>query len=133
MDIPEHELSISFARSGGKGGQNVNKVATKATVRWRVGASAAFSEEEKQRLRRALGNRLTKDDEIIISASAERSQLQNRVRATARLNELAACALRPKKVRRPTKPTRAAKEWRLLEKRSLSARKRIRRIQSEDF
>src|SRR5512135_1852674 len=76
--VPDNELDISFVRSSGPGGQNVNKTSTKAQLRWNVGRSGAFTDEQKAAIREAAGNRLTADDEILISAEAERSQPQNR-------------------------------------------------------
>ena len=114
--VPESELQIDFSHSSGPGGQNVNKTATKATARWRVGDSAAFTTEQKERIRQALGNRLTKNDEIVVSAEAECSQWQNKTQALERLQNLVSRALARKKPRRPTKPTRSSRERRLVSK-----------------
>src|SRR3989338_6623941 len=76
--VPAGELQIDFVRSSGPGGQNVNKTSTKAQLRWKVGASSAFSEEEKMKIREYAGKRLNNDDEIVVAADTERSQLQNR-------------------------------------------------------
>lgn len=131
-NIPESELRIETARSGGPGGQNVNKVASKVQLRWCVGASAVLNEEEKDRVRTELSNRLNAQDEIMIDVDEERSQAQNRDIAIARLHALVRDALKPKKVRRATKPTRASKEKRLEEKRRVSERKKIRRMKIDE-
>lgn len=124
--IPESEISVEFARSSGPGGQNVNKRDTKAVARWKIGASAAFSDEEKARIRAFAANRTNAEDEIVLSAEDERSQSRNRETAVARLQEIIRAALAPRKKRRPTKPSRASKERRLESKR-LQGRKKAQR------
>ena len=126
MQIPASEYTIEFARSGGPGGQNVNKVSSKAQLRWSVGASQVLSDEQKARVRVALKNRLTNEDEILVTAEDERSQAQNREQVIARFQELVAQALHVPKKRRPTKPTRSSKEKRLQAKKIISERKRSR-------
>lgn len=125
--IPESEISVDFARASGPGGQNVNKRDTKAVVRWNVGASAAFSDAEKARIRAAAANRLNGEDELVLAADDERSQARNRDAAVARLQEIVRAALAPVKPRRPTKPTRASKERRLESKRRQGRKKADRR------
>ncbi|MBU1126538.1 aminoacyl-tRNA hydrolase [Patescibacteria group bacterium] len=125
--IPEEELYIEFARSGGPGGQKVNKTESKVTVRWNINASTAFSAIQKTRVHRLLGNRINKDGELAVTAEEERSQHQNRERAIARLQELVAAAIIPPKVRRKTKPSRAQKEKRLQEKKQQSEKKALRK------
>jgi ribosome-associated protein len=129
--VPETEISERFSRSGGHGGQNVNKLATKAEVRWNIDESRAFSEEEKEKIRRVLGNRINKEGELIIVSQEERSQLQNRQRAVERLNGLVAAALTLEKERIPTRPTRASRERRLEEKRKLGEKKKWRTAKAE--
>lgn len=121
--VPDNEIGLDFVRSSGPGGQNVNKVASKAVLRWNVGASSAFTEEQKEKIRAAAGNRLSKADEIVIASQVERSQAQNREEVIVRLQRLVAEALMPKKERVATKPTRSSKERRLEEKRKQGQKK----------
>lgn len=130
--IPASEYTIEFARSGGPGGQNVNKVSSKAQLRWRVGASTVLSDEQKARVREKLKNRLTNNDEILVVAEDERSQAQNREQVIVRFQELIARALHIPKKRRPTKPTRSSKEKRLHAKKIISERKKLRQNKNFD-
>ncbi len=132
MPIPENEFTIHFVRSSGPGGQNVNKLSTKAQVHWSVGSSHAFTPEQKWRIRGKLKNRLTVDDEIVVACSAERSQDQNRQRAISILNSLVEGALRVPKKRIPTRPTKTSKEKRLQSKILRGRIKRLRRAKIED-
>ena len=111
--IPASEFKIHFVRASGPGGQNVNKVNTKAQLRWPVGESAVFSSEQKMRIRQKLATRLNKYDEIIVNCDDERSQAQNKAKAIVTLNHLVTNVLKIPKKRRPTKPTRSSKEKRL--------------------
>lgn len=134
IKIPDSELRIDTVRSSGPGGQNVNKVATKVHLRWSVGATNVVSQEQKDHLRLALVSRLNANDELMVDVDEERSQAQNREIAIRRLHELVTVALRPKKVRRPTRPTRASKERRLEEKKKVGERKWARKsIKINDF
>lgn len=132
MKIPASEYTIEFARSGGPGGQNVNKVSSKAQLRWNVGTSTVLSDEQKARVRVVLKNRLTNEDEILVMAEDERSQAQNREQVIERLQELITQALHVPKKRRPTKPTRSSKEKRLQSKKIISARKKLRQNKNVD-
>ncbi len=127
MIIPEDELKISFARSSGAGGQNVNKTSTKVFVHWSIGKSLVLSEEEKQRLRSKLAGKINNQDELVVSSEEERSQLQNRVLAIAKLHFLVMQALRVPKKRKATRPTRASKIRRLESKKMKSKIKAARR------
>jgi ribosome-associated protein len=113
VEIPDQELSVSFLRSSGPGGQNVNKVATAVQLRYHLEHSHALSEAAKLRLRRLSGRRLTADGSILIVARNHRTQERNRREAEQRLAELIRRALTVPKVRKATQPTRAAHERRL--------------------
>lgn len=125
--IPDSEYTIEFSRASGPGGQNVNKVSTRAQLRWRVGDSTVLSKEQKGRIRLFLQNRLTNNDEILVISEEERSQAQNKERVRVRFQELINQALFVPKKRRPTKPTRSSQEKRLEKKRLTSEKKRLRR------
>ncbi len=124
--VPESEISEQFSRSGGSGGQNVNKLSTKAEVRWNVDASAAFTDEEKEKIKQVLNNRINKEGELLVVSQEERSQLQNRERAIERLNNLVNDALIPEKERKATKPTAGSKERRLETKKRRGETKKLR-------
>ncbi len=126
--VPKAEISEKFSRSKGKGGQNVNKLATKAEARWNVGKSAAFTAEEKEKIKKSLAARINKEGELIVAAQESRTQKQNRELALGRLNNLVKKALVAKKKRRATKPTKASKERRLKGKKRISEKKFLRKI-----
>jgi len=107
--IPTAEIRVTFSRSSGAGGQNVNKTSTKATVHWPVGRSRVLTAEEKARVRAKLTSRINASDEVVVVSEEERSQPQNRALAVARLQALVARALIVPKKRRATRPTKASK------------------------
>ncbi|HTK05064.1 MAG TPA: alternative ribosome rescue aminoacyl-tRNA hydrolase ArfB [Candidatus Eisenbacteria bacterium] len=130
--VPEHEIDMAFVRSSGPGGQNVNKTSTKAQLRWNVGASQAFTDDQKSAIRAFAGGRLTDADEIVLASDAERSQPQNKAEVIRRLQQLVAAALAPKKARKPTKVSKSQKRRRLHDKRAVSEKKSSRRPPSDD-
>lgn len=125
--IPAHELAWEYARSGGPGGQNVNKVASKATLRWALGGSEAVPEAVKQRLRAAHPSRVTAAGEFLVTSQEYRDQERNRERCEVKLAEMVRAALRPPKTRKVTKPTKASKQRRLTDKKLNSTKKTTRR------
>jgi len=127
LTIPAGELSLSFARSGGPGGQNVNKVASKVELRWNPVTSAALTPDDRALLVERLRSRLTTDGTLIVTSTLTRDQLKNRDDAASKLALIVRTALHRDKPRRETKPTRASKRRRVADKRHRSEIKRHRR------
>ncbi len=124
--IDPSELTISFIRASGPGGQNVNKVATAAQLRFNLAASPSLPDPVKARARRLAGSKLTTEGEIVLTADRFRVQAQNRDDAIARLVALLAEAAVPPKPRRATKPTFASRVKRMDEKTKRGSVKRLR-------
>jgi ribosome-associated protein len=125
--IPLDEFAWSFARSGGPGGQNVNKVASKAVLRWNLDASPSVPNDVKARFRDKFPSRITTEGELVLASELTRDQGRNREDCLAKLAAmLRVAAVRPK-VRRPTKPTKGSQRRRVEAKRRLSHRKAGRR------
>ncbi|WP_319266751.1 alternative ribosome rescue aminoacyl-tRNA hydrolase ArfB [uncultured Draconibacterium sp.] len=119
--------TFSASRSGGPGGQNVNKVNTKIELRFNLNDSTIFSDAQKQRLGIKLKNRINSDGIIVLFESSERSQLKNKQNAIAKFIELIEKALTPPKRRVKTKPTLSSKLKRLDKKKQQSMKKQLRR------
>lgn len=126
IQIQENELSESFIRSSGPGGQNVNKVASAVQLRFDAQSSDALSDEVIQRLTRLAGSRATGEGVIVIEAKRYRDQEKNRVDARERLAALIRRALEKPKLRKRTKPSRASIQKRLDEKKQRGERKKTR-------
>jgi len=124
--IPEHELEITASRSGGPGGQHVNKTSSRITVRWNVKNSQAFTDEQKHYLMERLASELTSEGDLLVSNSTSRSQTQNRQLALDQLAQKIRKALHVPKKRMKTKVSKEAKERRLDEKRKHSKTKAMR-------
>jgi ribosome-associated protein len=125
--IPGEELVWSAVRSGGPGGQNVNKVATKVELRFQVEASALLTPAVKARLLARAAGRLDAEGRIVIVADETRSQSRNLELARERLAELVRAALVAPKQRKKTRPSRGSKERRLEHKRQVGEKKRARK------
>ena len=127
LTIPGGELAIAFARSGGPGGQNVNKVASKVELRWNPVTSLALGDTDRAWLVEQLRSRLTGDGTLIVTSTKTRDQLQNRDDAESKLVLIVRSALERPKERRATRPSRASKRRRVAAKKHRSEIKRNRR------
>ena len=133
LSLPDEDLIWSVVRASGPGGQNVNKVATAAQLRFDLAGTEALEPAVKQRLRSLAGRRVTEDGALIIVARNQRTQEGNRREALERLKELVQRALVVPKVRKPTRPTRAGRERRLQTKTQRRATKQLRsRVRWDD-
>ena len=126
ISIDESELSESFIRASGPGGQNVNKVSSAVQLRFDVRRSPSLPEPVRARLEKLAGSRLTKDGVLVIAADRFRTQERNREDARDRLLALIRRATEVPKPRRPTRPTLASKERRLKAKAGRGTVKRLR-------
>jgi ribosome-associated protein len=134
ITIDESELEETFVRSPGPGGQNVNKVATTAQLRFDVANSPSLPEDVRRRLLKLAGSRITGKGVLVITARRYRSRERNRQDARSRLKNLILRAIHKPKPRRKTKPTQADREERLREKHHRSQIKRTRRrVKDTDY
>lgn len=131
--IPDHELEWSFVRSGGPGGQNVNKVASKAVLRWRAaGTLAGIPHAALERMRSRFPSRFTADGDVLVQSQQYRDQDRNREDCQAKLAEMIRASLVEPRPRKATKPTKGSQRRRLADKRRHSDRKRGRRVSGDD-
>ena|SRR5437764_1143574 len=132
LQIPDSEFTWTYVRSGGPGGQNVNKVASKAVLRWNLAASPSLPAHVKMRLKTLQRRRVTGEGELVLTSQRYRDQERNREDCLEKLREMIAEAATMPKPRRATRPTRGSKERRLAEKKRRSARKLARSESLED-
>jgi|SRR5688572_12577680 len=128
VEIPETELEFIASRSGGPGGQNVNKVSSRVTLRFDLERSSALNDEQRARIQTRLASRISKEGILQVTSQRTRSQELNREDAVERFAELLRSALREEKPRVKTRATRASREERLKEKRKRTVVKQTRAI-----
>ncbi|WP_152051742.1 alternative ribosome rescue aminoacyl-tRNA hydrolase ArfB [Tautonia marina] len=127
ISIPMDEFQFDYIRSGGPGGQNVNKVATKAVLRWRPGDSPSLPEPVRRRLIRQIGSRLTTEGDLIVSSQRTRDRLRNIDDCLDKVRDLVLEAATPPKPRIATKPTLGSKVRRAEQKKQRSTTKKLRK------
>ena len=130
--VPVAELRFAFTRSGGPGGQHVNKASTQVELAFDVAGSPSLTEEQKTRIAGKLGGYMSKDGMLRLTCQTTRSQRQNRAEVVERFQELLRRALAKPRKRKATRPTRASVERRLAAKKQRSALKRQRRTPPDD-
>ena len=122
----KHELNFSVSRSSGPGGQNVNKVNSKVTLKFDVANSLVLTPEEKEVIIRKLATRLTTDGVLVLTAQENRSQLENKVAVITKLEAVLSKAILKPKVRKATKPSKGAVQKRITNKKQHSEKKKWR-------
>ncbi|MEK6781668.1 MAG: alternative ribosome rescue aminoacyl-tRNA hydrolase ArfB [Bacteroidota bacterium] len=131
MSIPKSqdltsELIFTTSRSSGPGGQNVNKVNSKVTLKFDVMRSSILSNDQKELIGKKLAHRLTKEGILVITSQDQRSQLKNKEEVLYKLDQLFIKTFTPRKIRTATKPTKAAKHARIKDKKQRSEKKQWR-------
>lgn len=127
ITIPAGELQATFARSAGPGGQNVNKVNTKAVLRWQVAATPSLPEAVRRRFLTRYANRVNSEGELVLSADEHREQSRNLTACREKLQQMVLAVVAPPRRRVKTRPSRAAVERRIKAKQQNSEKKQRRR------
>lgn len=130
--VPASELQFTFVRSGGPGGQNVNKVNSKAVLRWRVAESTALPSDVRDRFLSRYGRRVTADGDVLVTSQRFRDQGRNVADVLEKLRAMLAAVAAPPRKRKPTKPSRAAVARRKESKQAHAQKKQRRRPLSEE-
>jgi len=132
LRVPARELTIRFVRSSGAGGQNVNKVSTKAVLRWPVLASRALPADVRTRFAERFATRITVNGELVLTSDRHRDQGRNVADCLAKLDAMLDAVATPPRPRRKTRPSRGAVERRLDDKHANAAKKRLRGASTRD-
>ena len=132
LSIPRHELQLRATRAGGPGGQHVNTSSTRIELVWNVAESQALTDDQRTRIAAKLGSRVDSQGNVRVVASAYRSQARNRDDAIERLATMIRGALVVPKARKKTRPSKMAREKRLLSKKHVSEKKKERRRPHDD-
>ena len=130
--IPRRELRFTFVRSSGPGGQNVNKVASKAVLRWSVAGSPSIPDDVRSRLMTRAKRRVNDRGELILTSQRYRDQARNVEDCLEKLRELIIAAAKTPRARKKTRPSKSSREARLHQKRATSEKKRRRSTPSAD-
>ncbi|MEO2046106.1 MAG: alternative ribosome rescue aminoacyl-tRNA hydrolase ArfB [Pirellulales bacterium] len=132
VSLSADELKFTFVRSTGPGGQNVNKVNSKAVLHWNIRQSTSLPEDVKQRFLSRYVRRISHEGQLILSSDRHREQARNVTDCGRKLRELVLSVLTPPKPRKQTKPSRGAVLRRLQQKRNRALRKQTRRFRPDD-
>jgi ribosome-associated protein len=132
LTIPPNEIEMRFSTSGGPGGQHANRSSTRAEASWNIETSGVLGPRQRQRLRERLRHRIDSNGVLRVASDTQRSQLRNREEAVGRLAKLVADALKQRRKRMATAPSKQARERRLEAKRRQSQKKRQRRKVLDD-